>query len=380
MKKMGLALYIINKKLFFQPTYWILLLLALMSAFFIKSVPKEKMGYSIVFCLPREEQDLKERLRKKLEAKDSLFYYETADSKKEALLKVRRKKADEAWIIADDWREKIKDFAQGKRLKGAVAEIYLDREDTISRYSRELLYGFFYKEISYAIYERWLEEKLTAFSKEEARETYASVFTDENLFSMKQIGKEGQEILLKKENILLNPIRGIFAVLLLLTAFLSLFQIEEEKNVWLWTRIGKEWFFPYLYLFIPVFYMGLVSLFSYFYLGIGQDFTKEAISMGLFQAACIFAAFFLRDLLAGKKIWKLLLLPMLLLSIIFSPVFFEIKGYRAVKLLLPLYHYLQVFASPKALLKLAVYTGLVFLLSIAARSLRTIRESLQGDF
>lgn len=131
--------------------------------------------------------------------------------------------------------------------------------------------------------------------------------------------------------------------------------------------------------FFPVFYTAPVSLFSYFYLGIGQDFTKEAISMGLFQTACIFAAFFLRDLFAGKKIWKLLLLPLLLFSIIFSPVFFEIKGYREVKLLPP-YHYLQVFASPKALLKLAVYTGLVFLLSVAARSLRTIRESLQGDF
>lgn len=82
---------------------------------------------------------------------------------------------------------------------------------------------------------------------------YASVFAEENLFSMKQIGREGKEILLKKENIFLNPIRGIFAALLLLTAFLSLVQMEEEKNIWLRTRIGKEWFFHYLYLFFLFF-------------------------------------------------------------------------------------------------------------------------------
>ncbi|HEY9575494.1 MAG TPA: hypothetical protein VIR32_08145, partial [Lachnospiraceae bacterium] len=75
----------------------------------------------------------------------------------------------------------------------------------------------------------------------------------------------------------------------------------------------------------------------------------------------------LRDILKKKKIIKGILLPLLVLSLIFSPVFLEIKGYEAVKVFLPNYHYLESFSKVNSLIGFGVYAGSVSFLSFVVR-------------
>ena len=367
MRQFIVSLYIINKRLLFRWTYWIMLVSALMLAVCIKFIPKEGIGYSIALYLPKEEKVISQRIHSALSEKKSLFYVKMVKNKEEAISMVRKKDADMAWIVSDDWRNKLDDFARGKEVKKTFMDIYMDKDDIINQYSRELIYGIFYKEISYSIYESWTKKEIGSFTEEEVKSMYQSMVVEDRLFSMKELGNQKKDFILDKNKIFLSPIRGIFSLLLLLTAFLSMLELEEEKSIWLWMRVGRNPIFPYLYLLFPSFYMGVFILFSYRYLGIYQSTRMEFITLSLLQISSITLSVLLRDILKKKKIIKGILLPLLVLSLIFSPVFLEIKGYEAVKVFLPNYHYLESFSKVNSLIGFGVYAGSVSFLSFVVR-------------
>jgi len=344
-----------------------MLVSALMLAVCIKFIPKEGIGYSIALYLPKEEKVISQRIHSALSEKKSLFYVKMVKNKEEAISMVRKKDADMAWIVSDDWRNKLDDFARGKEVKKTFMDIYMDKDDIINQYSRELIYGIFYKEISYSIYESWTKKEIGSFTEEEVKSMYQSMVVEDRLFSMKELGNQKKDFILDKNKIFLSPIRGIFSLLLLLTAFLSMLELEEEKSIWLWMRVGRNPIFPYLYLLFPSFYMGVFILFSYRYLGIYQSTRMEFITLSLLQISSITLSVLLRDILKKKKIIKGILLPLLVLSLIFSPVFLEIKGYEAVKVFLPNYHYLESFSKVNSLIGFGVYAGSVSFLSFVVR-------------
>lgn len=363
-------LWLLQKRLLKRKSFLLMLCLAPLFAFGVNSLSKEPAGIATVaLCFPKEDRAA-EQIVDELLAGESVLRYLSCDGEEQARALVESGEADAAWIFAEDLEKRLAELAERRRVRPVVTIV--EREDSVSlTLGREILSAAIYKRFSYAVYEGYVRNDLgmEERSEEELRAVYESVAVEGSLFQMVYPDRTPAQA--EDHGYVQAPLRGILAIWLMfcgLAASLWFLQ-DEARGVYGRLPALRRLLASYLACAVFLADASVVLLLSVKLSGVFTEGGREVVSCAVF-ALCV---------TAFANVWRLLFhtpqrlgmtfLPLGAVMLALCPVFVDLQTGRAGKLLLPPWYYLQSIHDTRYLYLMAVYTVILFLISVLLQAL-----------
>ena len=376
---MLIRFYLLQKRLFKKYSFLIMLCLAPLLAAGVNGFAKEESGIAtIALCVPENDLAAGE-VADRLLAGKGVFRYLTCAEEGEARALVESGEADAAWIFSEDMEEDLQKLAEKRRIRPLVT--VLERQDSVSlTLGREILSGAIYPAFSYAVYESYVRKDLglEEISEERLRQTYESVAVEGSLFQM--VYPDGTTGEKEDFTYVQAPLRGILAVWFTfvgLSAALCFMQ-DESRGVYGRVPVAKRLFTSYGACAVFLLDAGVVLLLSCKLAGVFTDWRREVASCAVFACCVIAFVNLLRLLCRTPQRLGLLLLPLGAVMLALCPVFLNLQYFRAGKMLLPPWYYLQSIHNTRYLYAMAVYTLLLVLVSVLVQWVQNRTASRSG--
>lgn len=363
--------FLLQKRLLKKYSFLVMLCLAPLFAAGISGLAKEQSGIAtIALCVP-EEDPVAGEVADRLLAGEGVFRYLSCEEETEARALVESGEADAAWIFSGNMEKKMQKLAEKRRVRPLVTVV--ERQDSVSlTLGREILSGAIYPAFSYAVYESYVRKDLglEEISEERLRQTYESVVVEGSLFQMVYPdGTPGEE---EDFTYVQAPLRGILAIWFTFVGFSAtlVFMQDESRGVYGRVPAAKRLFASYGACAVFLADAGIVLLLACKLAGVFTDWRREVASCAVF--ACCVLAFvnLLRLLCRTPQRMGMLLLPLGAVMLALCPVFLNLQYFRAGKMLLPPWHYLQSIHNVRYLYFMIVYTILLALISVLVQWLQ----------
>lgn len=300
----------------------------------------------------------------------SISFYICRD-RNQLIRDVKSRKANCGYLIPSDLEEKIPAYVQERK---PFLTVIRGKKDVTTRIVDEIVLSKNYGTIAYHIMENFLSENTgTRPDRAELLRTFQSHGSNELLFQFQYLNGEENTIMQEKSTgILMLPLRGIVAAILLLTCMageLLCFQDREEGKYSQMTRKQKRLATLYS-LLIPGAAACIFALLSIKIAGISGSISRELPAMACYLFACLGLATLLGKLLPRQSIYLASMPVIFLLSLILSPIFIDLgillPAVRKMSSLLPITWYLMGIQSTQNLLYLLAYGGICLLLCCLA--------------
>ena len=272
----------------------------------------------------------------------SLIRYITCPSAAAATEAVKKQQADSAWIFKEEISKKSEAVGAGKSAKPLV-EIIMREESIPLNLSRELLYGALFPHLSYQIYENFVYENLVTeenVPKNSIEEYYRAIPENDSIIEIKRLNQDAP---VSKTNYLTAPLRGILSLLVVLCGLAAAmyFLQDQTEGKYDWLSPRRRILPAFASCLSAVLFAALAVLIALFCSGFSVGFRNECIAMLLFAMAS--SGFCLLFCIIFRSPGKLgATIPGIMISLLaLSPIFFNLKVLRPIRLLLPTYYYLQ---------------------------------------
>ena len=354
---------LLTKRLLRRPGYLAVLLLVPLFALGLALFSRQDSGVvTVALYLADPEDPVAAAAAARLQTGESVLRCERVSSEEEARARVQSGEADAAWLLEKELAARLRDYVRFGR--GGCITVVEREENVFLRLSREKLFGSVYPELSFILFQSFVENELglTDLTEAELRDYYNSEFTAQELLRFTYLDGTETET---SGSYLTAPLRGILALLLLLGAMASgLYCYGDERAesfVWLagWKRALMP-VFSHLIAMLPaaLAVLGALAL-SDSWLGLG----REALLLLCYLPGCALFCEILR-LLCPREEQFGALIPILILAIlVFCPVFLSLRWGLPIRTLLPTEHYLTAAlgaGSPKGMLEYVGALALVY--------------------
>jgi len=323
----------------------------------------------VVLCNENKDPAAEEIIEKLME-EDSVILFSTVATPDEAVKAVESHKFDAAWIFPDNFSEKLDDY-MGKRSSEPFVRV-VEREENISlRIAKEKLFGAIYPEVSYSLYKNYVYSEIVSeddIPESAIKSKYDSMPRSKDIIKLEKLNGEKESA--NKINYLNSPIRGILSLIVVLCSLTAAMYFLKDQSE------GKFDWMPYRKRIIPALASclsaSLLSSIAVFlaiqFSGISTGFFNEIIPTILFiigtAGFCTILCTFVRS--PGKL--GALIPGIIIIMLALSPIFFNLKVLRPVRLMLPTYYYLQAIYNVKYYLYFAFYCvavyGIAFILNM----------------
>jgi len=299
----------------------------------------EESGIIHVVLCQQDEDPATLRAIEKLKSNDSVIQYSICHSEEEAIRAVETFQADAAWIFEKNLSHLSEQYVLKKSKAPLVKTIH--REDnTVLQLSREMLYGALYEDIGYNIYEHFAVSNADAsLSEQEIRDHYESIQRGGDIVEIQYVNSEVESL---DTNYLTAPLRGILALLIVLcTMAAAIYYLKDQQE-------GKyDWLSPQKRL-VPAFALCLSasvlsSLAVYLALqvtGLSTGLFREFLSLFLFVLCATGFSLVLCVVFRSPGKLGATVPALLILMLVFSPIFFGGSELRFLRLCLPSHYYL----------------------------------------
>lgn len=283
-------------------------------------------------------------LADQLERYEGLYTFQLCATKQEVYDAVATGRAECGYIFSKDLYAEL----LNGNLRDLVTTV-ASPSTTMLPVINETVYSFVFEDLALLSLTQYLSEK-SAVSEEygvlyadgEIRDLYRKYMLGDSAFHFEYNGSP-ENYRLTAATVLLSPVRGLLAVLMLLSALtgaVSYYRLAENP-------VFNTWKVRVCCIVIPVLCTIPVMLLCIRFAGLNTGFWKELPLLLLYAAACAVQTFLL-TLCIKKRVIFTSLLPLLLLAcLVFTPVFIDISVFLpALKplsyLFLP-YYYLIFF-------------------------------------
>lgn len=364
-KGIFVRLWLLQKRLWKRWSFFLLMVLAPLFAAGVGRLSGEPAGIAAVaLYLPEGDRTAAEIAERLLDG-ESVLRYLSCHSEAQARALVESGGADAAWIFAEDMEDSLRALAEKRRVRPVVTVV--EREDSVPlTLGREILWAAIYPSFVYGVYEGYVREDLgmTEVSDEALRAVYERVSVEGSLFQMVYPDQTPGET--EDYNYVQAPLRGILAVWLTFCGLAAAlwFMQDEERGVY--GKAGGMKRLSASYGACAVFLAdgAVVMLLSVKLSGVFTDWKREVVSCVVF-AACVTAFVNLLRLLCRTPLrLGVLFLPLGAVMLALCPVFLNLQYFRAGKLLLPPWYYLQSVHDARYLYLMAAYTAVLLAVSL----------------
>lgn len=289
----------------------------------------------------RIEQQLSHQLIKSSQ-KAVTFYI--AESEKNLRLDVTEGRAACGYILPEDLEGSLKEFTSSWK---PALKVVRQKDELRTKIIDELVFSSIYDSMSYDILVEFIHKKTGKNISPEQKKYFEKYQKSQIFIEYQYADGSSNHILQKNQNPMVLPLRGVTAVLLLLSGMTGVLFWHHDKNNKLFDRLSKieRYAVGLLYLTVPVLPAGICGLTTIFLTGIPSAPHSELLTMVFYLLDIIVFCSFLRVLFPRKE-WILAAIPVFAAgSLIVSPVFTDLS------LLFPSLKYARLFTPVSWYLK-----------------------------
>lgn len=355
---------LLQKRLLKRYGFLFMLVLAPLLAAGVGRLSEEAAGIATVALYLPEGDEAAEEIGGRLLDGRGVFRYLPCGGGEEARLMVETGEADAAWIFAEDLSAQIGELAGKRRVRPVVTVV--ERQDSVPlTLGREILSAAIYPSFSYAVYESYVRDELglDRMTDEELRRAYDSVAVEGSLFQMVYPDETPGEA--EEFTYVQAPLRGILAIWFTFVGLAAAlyFMRDEERGVYGRIPVTRRLSASYAAGAAFLLDAGLVLLLSCKLAGVFTNWKREAASCAVFAVCVLAFANLLRLLCRTPRRLGMVFVPLLAMMLALCPVFLNLQYFRAGKLLLPPWYYLQSIHNTRYLYEMALYTVILVLIS-----------------
>ncbi|MCR5032782.1 MAG: hypothetical protein K6A92_07965 [Lachnospiraceae bacterium] len=359
-------LLLLNKRLFYRPSYILLLLMVPVMVFTLRTWAGSETGFATIGICENgmEDEATRELFDTFVKKQDHMQFlsYEDAETATEA---VAKGEIDAAWIVQEPLSsvmESVQTGTIGNRINGRIFLHIVLREKTVNLlFASELLNCAIYRYTSYAAYagevqahtvgERTEKELRDLYESRVYEKTFLiSSYLDENKDGS---AKEGE----KDISLLVAPLRGMLGVWLFLLGLIGAlyYEADEKKGLFVWWK-GNALLREAGYILQILLNGGVVYLIALVAIGVFTDPGREITALCLFIVASALSAMLLRRICRSGKVLAMLIPLIVIANLVFCPVFLTVRLIPRIKYLFPLYHYMNCLYDSFYLRSMVIYT------------------------
>ena len=307
-----------------------------------------------------------ERIIDSLIEEESIILFTKVNSPTEAKNTVVSHKADAAWIFSSNFTENMNDYFANKTTEPFIEII--ERENSIPlRISREKLFGTIYSDVSYSIYKNFVYTELvneTQVPEHEVQQYYNSLTRNRDIL---QLEKLNSQIAVTQDITYLNaPIRGILVLIIVLcTLAAALYYLQDQaKGRFDWMPAGQR-ILPAFGSCLSAATLATIAVFAAIQIsGISTGIANELLPTLLYifstTGFCLIFCMCFRS--AGKL--GAIIPGIMIVMLILSPIFFNLKVLQPIRLALPTYYYLQSVYNPHYNIYAVVYCIITYAVAL----------------
>lgn len=333
-----------------------LLLVPLLVSIFMFS-GQRKEGY---FSIGIKASDDNYEFVKSVMDMDTIIDFVRIDEKEDPKEAVINGIVDSVWVIDDNLKEELMDCIN----KGEYHPVVhlMNKDESISiRYANILLDCLLFKEASPLIFDKYA-------SKFPVYLTNVEKF-QEVVKKRRESGKFIESKYL--ENVSARsaasfPLRGILGLFLVLLGMLVSINLSKdyEKGLFVWWNSKNTMVRDYLYYLGPMLVGTLVMVIALYVCGEGNGILREVISAFLLMSAVIVSSNFIRNIIVSYHKMSILLPVILLVNLVFCPIFVKFRMFLEIRLLLPLFYYLRGMTYDIYFYGIMIYIFVLIILGI----------------
>ncbi|MBQ7037332.1 MAG: ABC transporter permease [Clostridia bacterium] len=329
----------------------------------------------IALSYEEEENPGAQAVVEKLKSEKSVLLYTVYETPEKAQEAVENGQADGAWVFAENFSEAVR--AHAERRRSAPLVTVLERESTVPLgLAREKLYGAVYPQISYAIYENFVQKSFSADAAEKAEKYYLDTAHSRSVIQTEKLHESKSAA---ETNYLTAPLRGLLSVLILLISLASALYYLEDDCLGRYDQLPRpKRILSAIGICTAGTLMAGVAVFlALFVSGIHTSFWREAAAMALYVPAA--AGFGVAVAMLFKSTVRFgACIPFIIIgSIALSPIFFHVKTLPLLRVLLPTTYYLKAIHDIRYLLYMVIYIVCVFGFAVCISACKSkMRKSL----
>ncbi|MCR5722424.1 MAG: ABC transporter permease [Lachnospiraceae bacterium] len=338
---MGIKRFILlNKRLYKQATYVILLMMIPIAVLAFSGAAKSgsqlmKIG---IYAEDPDSESAKLLINEMASVREEISFTEYS-SEDEAVKGVKSAKLDEAWVIPAGIDESFERLAKGKRPKETI-RLYAREQGVAHLFMQELLESKAFKVYAPDIFFAYTQDNHGEFGGlDEFKKTFYDKAPGNSIFSYSIL--DGEKV--ENENYLLMPVRGLLAILLLVTYLsASIFYMEDTDNgLFIYWHSKFKNLRALGYYGVVMIAPAVLVILALVLAGINVGITAEIVNMALYCLALILFSMIVRMIFNSTKTIGVIMPLIVIVSIVLSPVFVDLTGLRAVERLVPSFYYLM---------------------------------------
>jgi len=355
--------WLLNKRLFKKPGFFIILLFIPILVFAMNFVAQTEESNMMNIVLVQEDKndDVSSKIVGDLLKEKGLIGFTEVSSPAQARKMVKTGEASAAWIFPKNMQSRLDKVVEKPSKKNYVVEIIEREETVILLLTHEKLVGTVFDYCARDLYIDFVRknvEGLEDVSDEKLLGYYDNVEVEgEDLFEANYYNSDRDVTQDVQGSYLTAPIRGLLAVLMVLCGLATamFFIQDDERGTFSHVNERTKPFVALGYHVIPVLLSSVFVFAALCFSGITASVWYELTAMALYILCVAVFCMIVRLLCRNLKVLCAVIPVLLIAVIVASPVFFDISSLRYVQLFLPTFHYLNATFDAKYLLYMVIY-------------------------
>ncbi len=353
MKKIFVWIFILWKRLFKKKGFIIALALIPILAFILGSASEDKGFLNIAVSYEGEAgAGAADRILAS-GFDNSIVRFRSLSHPESAISMAEKGDADAAWIFESD--------GNGDAYS---VKIYQREENVFLKLAREKVFCTLFPETSYGIYSDFTTQKMlpgTKLSEQELRDAYNRYITNDSLVEIYSVEGEKKST----PDYLTTPMRGLSAILMLMCGMAAtMYYLTDEKDG-SFCLLGKKGRFGVL-LANNLCALITASVFVTLSLVLSDNYTSffaESSALTMLIITCSLFCSFLGGLVRRIEYFAILLPAVLVLSLVFCPIFINNSSMPIIQYLIPVYHYMYAVTDISRIWHMVIYAAAALPLS-----------------
>ena len=357
--------FMLSKRLLCQWSFVVLLCLIPISVILTNAAISQKSGIFHILLCNESYDEQAAQIIDSIMKDDGVIMFSLCDSSAKAQEAVQNHEADAAWVFPEHFGEQMSLFASGVDKEPFIQIIELEESVTMA-IAREKLFGAIYRDYSRAIYESFAYEEVVNKNKvplQTVRSYYDTLQRRRDVIQIERMDAPEREE--NKLTYLTAPIRGILSLMVVLCALAATMYFLKEQAVgkFAWLSPRKRVIPAMASCFSAASLSGIAVLGAIQFSGISMGFLQELISMILLIISATGFCILLSVLLRSPGKLGAMMPGLIIIMLVLSPIFFNLKVLRPIRLMLPTYYYLQSVYNYKYYFYTILYCIAIYLVS-----------------
>lgn len=329
-----------------RPFIWCIVLFMPILAILISSNKDAINSHSITvgYCISKTDNEANKELVDGFDNYEGLYKFKAYDSKETLIKDVKLSKIECGYVIPEDLFERL--------LSGDAAGsvmCYKSPSTTFDSILNETVFSIVFPTISKINLKNYL-----VFSSN-IKDYYADgslntddidpIFQDyliENATSTLSFKGQPDSFELSTQTLLLSPLKGLMAILILLAAFSGALNYYKEAE----NPVFKLKKVRFVYILIPTFYALISAFISQFITVRTESVLASLVRLLLYSLACVLFVFIITFIIKSPVLFASFIPIFLLGCLIFTPIFIDVASFmsalRPISYLFLPYYYLTI--------------------------------------